>query len=156
MTPFNSAFESLAILVAAYPRAHDLQRLVHYDYLTVHSEDAGGPPSIHPALPSRTGELLVRRKKVERGLELMISVNLAQRLPDSDGFSYMAGEAAGAFVRNLVSEYHAELRQRAQWVVYTFDPLSATELNKRIRSLFKAWTVEFQATQSPHSPSSRA
>ena len=160
MTPFNSALEtgvrSLAILVAAYPRAHDLQRLVHYDYLTVHSEDAGGPPSLHPAVPMRTGELLVRREKIERGLELMISANLAQRLPNSDGFSYVAGDAAGAFVGNLGSEYHAELKKRARWVVHTFDPLSETELNERIRSLFEAWTVEFQVTQSPPGSSSQS
>ena len=160
MTPFNSALEtgvrSLAILVAAHPRGHDLQRLVQYDYLTVHSEDAGGPPSLHPALPLRTSELLVRREKVERGLELMISANLAQRLPNSDGFSYVAVDAAGAFVGNLGSEYHAELKQRARWVVNTFDPLSAAELNERIRRLFEAWTVEFQATQSPYGPSLQA
>ena len=160
MRPFNSALEtgvrSLAILVAAYPRGHDLQRLVHYDYLTVHSEDAGGPPSLHPALPLRTGELLVRRGKIERGLELMISGNLAQRLPGRDGFSYVACDAAGAFMGNLASEYHAELRQRARWVVSTFDSLRAAELNKRIRSLFDAWTVEFQATQSTYSSSSEA
>ena len=152
MTPFNSALEtgvrSLAILVAAYPRAHDLQRLVHYDYLTVHSEDAGGPPSLHPAVPLRTGELLVRRETIKRGLELMISANLVQRLPNSDGFSYAAEDAAGAFVRNLETEYHAELQQRARWVVHTFDPLSAADLNERIRSLIEVWRVEFQATQS--------
>lgn len=39
--PFNSALETgvrtLAILIASYPKAHDLGRLVQYDYLTVHS-----------------------------------------------------------------------------------------------------------------------
>ena len=152
MTPFNSALEtgvrSLAILVAAYPRAHDLQRLVHYDYLTVHSEDAGGPSSLHPALPLRSGELLIRRGNVERGLLLMISAKLVRRLPGEDGFSFVAEDAAGAFVSNLVSEYHTELKTRARWVVGTFDSLEAVELDARIRGLFKAWTVEFQSTQS--------
>jgi len=49
-SPFNSALETgvrtLAVLVASYPNAHDLGRLVQYDYLTVHSADAGGA---HPA-----------------------------------------------------------------------------------------------------------
>ena len=78
----------------------------------------------------------------------MISANLVQRLPNSDGFSYVAEDAAGAFVRNLATEYHAELQQRARWVVHTFDPLSATDLNERIRSLIEVWRVEFQVTQS--------
>ena len=159
MTPFNSALEtgvrSLVVLVAAHPRAHDLQRLVQYDYLTVHSEDAGGPPSLHPALPLRSGELLVRRENVERGLLLMISAKLARRFPDTDGFSYAANDAAGAFVANLVSEYHTDLKYRARWVVDTFDSLGAADLNETIRGVFEAWSVEFQAVQAPYGPSSQ-
>ena len=151
MTPFNSALEtgvrSLVILVVAHRRVHDLQRLVHYDYLTVHSEDAGGPRSLHPALPLRSGELLVRRGNVERGLLLMISAKLVRRLPDEDGFSFAAEDAAGAFISNLASEYHTELKTRAQWVVDTFDSLAAVELDARIRGLFAAGTVEFQSTK---------
>ena len=160
MTPFNSALEtgvrSLVVLVAAYPRAHDLQRLVHYDYLTVHTKDAGGPPSLHPALPFRTAELLVRRKNVQHGLDLMISARLAKRLSEADGFKFAAEDAAGAFVANLATDYHAELRRRARWVVDTFDPLTAAELSEKIRSLFDAWTVEFQSLQPPYAPSSQA
>ena len=62
--PFNSPFEagvrSLAILVAAFPEAYDLQRLVEMDYLVVHSGDVNGPASLHAPLPMRAGELLVR------------------------------------------------------------------------------------------------
>ena len=149
LTPFNSALEtgvrSLAILVAAHPRAHDLQRLVQYDYLTVHSEDAGGPPSLHPALPLRSGELLVRRGNIERGLLLMISARFVRRWSGEDGFSFGAEDAAGAFMANLVSEYHAELKTRARWVVDQFDSLAAAELDGRIKGLFEAWTVEFQS-----------
>ena len=154
MTPFNSALEtgvrSLILLVAAHPRVHDLQRLVQYDYLTVHSEDAGGPPSLHPALPLRTGELLVRREIVERGLQLMISANLARQFPNNDGFSYVAEEASGAFLSNLTSEYHAALKSRASWVVEEFDSLERGELDETIKGLFKAWTIEFQSVQSPN------
>ena len=156
MTPFNSALEtgvrSLAILVATHPRGHDLQRLVHYDYLTVHSADAGGPPSLHPATPLRSGELLVRRGTVERGLLLMISAKLVRRLTDRSGFYFVAEDAAGGFISNLTSEYHVGLKARARWVVDTFDPLSPSELDRRIKQLFEAWTVEFQSVQSPNAP----
>ena len=79
--PFNSPLEcglrSLALLAAAGPTAYDLQRLVFYDYLLVHSADVpGGPESIHPPTPLRSGEALVRRHWVERGLLLMISREL--------------------------------------------------------------------------------
>jgi hypothetical protein len=43
--PFNSALEtgirSVGILVAAYPRAFDLQQLVAFDHLVVHTGDIG-------------------------------------------------------------------------------------------------------------------
>lgn len=147
-SPFNSALEtgvrSLAILVASYPRAHDLSRLVQYDYLTVHSADANGPPSLHPPLPFRSGELLVRRGLIEAGLRLMMSRRLVHIVPRAEGFLYMAEDAAGAFFDSLRSPYIADLSDRAEWVVATFDHLAATELNVIIKRLFEAWTTEFQ------------
>ena len=150
-SPFNSPFETgvraLIILVAAYPVAHDLHRLVQYDYLTVHSEDAGGPPSLHPPLPLRSNELLVRRDLVERGVLLMASAGLVRRGPHALGFLYGAEDAAGSFVAGLESDYLVGVKQRAQWVVDSFDQLSAEELDRLTNRLFEAWTTEFQPVE---------
>lgn len=150
--PFNSALETgvrtLVILVASYPSGHDLNRLVQYDYLTVHSADAQGPPSLHPALPLRSGELLVRRGLIESGLRLMMSRSLVRRHLQADGFSYMAEDVAGAFLDNLQSPYMVQLRNRAEWVASTFDRLGAAELDGVIRHLFESWTTEFQPMQA--------
>lgn len=151
VSPFNSALETgiraLAILVATYPKAHDLGRLVQYDYLTVHSEDADGPPSLHPPLPLRSGELLVRRGLIEAGLGLMISRSLIRRELHEEGLLYAAEEAAGAFFENMRSTYIEQLRDRADWVASTFDQLSAIELDAVVKRLFAAWTTEFQPIQ---------
>ena len=151
LSPFNSALETgvrtLTILVASYPNAHDLSRLVQYDYLAVHSADAGGPPSLHPPLPLRSGELLVRRGLIESGLRLMISRSLIVQKPQAKGFLYAAEEAAGAFLDNVRSSYITRLRNRADWVVSTFDRLSTAELDSVIKGLFDAWTIEFQSDQ---------
>jgi hypothetical protein len=150
-SPFNSALETgvrtLAILIASYPKAHDLGRLVQYDYLTVHSADADGPPSLHPPLPLRSGELLVRRSLIESGLRLMMSRSLVRRELLADGLLYAAEEEAGSFLDNMQSAYIVELRNRAEWVAATFDELSADELNAIIKRLFEAWTTEFQPIQ---------
>lgn len=147
LSPFNSALETgirtLAILVAAYPKAHDLHRLVQYDYLTVHSADADGPPSLHPPLPLRSNELLVRRQIVERGLLLIASGGLVRRVSDNLGFLYVAEDAAGAFLSNLRTEYLSGVKERAQWVVDTFDSLTADQLDSVVKRLFEAWTTEF-------------
>lgn len=148
---FNSALETgvrtLATLVACYPRAHDLSRLVQYDYLVVHSADAGGPPSLHPPLPLRSGELLVRRALVESGLRLMISRSLVRREFGSLGLLYQAEDAAGAFLDMLQAGYTRELRIRASWVSSAFDSLPQADMNSLIRQIFDAWTIEFQPTQ---------
>lgn len=151
-SPFNSALETgvrmLAILIACYPKAHDLGRLVQYDYLTVHSADADGPPSIHPPLPLRSGELLVRRGLIESGLHLMMSRSLVRRMFDVQGFIYSADDAAASFLDNIKSPYIVAIRDRAAWVAATFDALSADELDSIIRRMFELWTIEFQTIQS--------
>src|SRR5689334_10655553 len=93
--PFNSPLECglrpLVLLQAAQPAACDLQRLVFYDYLLVHSADVPeGPESIHPATPLRSGEALVRRHWIERGLLLMISRELVIRTFSAQGILYQA------------------------------------------------------------------
>lgn len=152
LTPFNSALETgvrtVAILIACYPKAHDLGRLVQYDYLTVHSADADGPPSLHPPLPLRSGELLVRRELIESGLRLMMSRSLVRRNPQIDGLLYRAEDSAASFINNMKSSYIAELCNRANWVANTFDELSADELDVIVKRLFAAWTIEFQSIQS--------
>lgn len=151
-SPFNSALETgvrtLAILISCYPKAHDLSRLVQYDYLTVHSADADGPPSLHPPLPLRSGELLVRRGLIETGLLLMMSRSLIQQKHEIQGFIYSAHDEAASFLNNMKSPYIIALRDRASWVTTRFDSLSSNELDSIVRRMFESWTIEFQPVHS--------
>jgi hypothetical protein len=150
-TPFNSPLEtgvrSLAILVAAYPAAFDLQRLVEMDYLVVHSGDAGGPESLHAPLPLRAAELLVRRGLIEKGLLLMMSRGLVQRLPTTEGISYIAGEAAAPFLASLTTEYSTHLKERAEWAARRFEETSIEEIRSITHRFFERWTSQFQPMQ---------
>lgn len=146
-SPFETGIRALILLVSSFPQKHDLSRLVQYDYLAVHSEDAGGPPSLHPPLPLRSNELLVRRGLVERGLLLMASAGLVRRIPHERGIFFTANDDSGSFVSNLHSEYLDGVKKRANWVVETFDCLSDSELDRVIKSLFEAWTTEFQPVE---------
>ena len=150
-TPFNSPLEtgvrSLAILVAAFPEAFDLQRLVEMDYLVVHSGDADGPESLHAPLPLRAGELLVRRGLIEKGLLLMMSRGLVQRMPNDDGFSYIAGETAAPFISYLKAEYSQRLIERAEWAIYRFQSMPTEEIRRITHRLFEKWSSQFQPIQ---------
>lgn len=149
-SPFETGIRALILLVASFPRKHDLKRLVQYDYLSVHSADAGGPPSLHPPLPLRSNELLVRRGLIERGLLLMASAGLVRREAQPDGIVYTASEEAGAFVSNLYSDYLLGIKSRADWVVQTFDQLVSDELDSVVKGLFEAWTTEFQSIETSY------
>lgn len=148
---FNSALEtgirSLVILTANFPDALDLQRLVDFDYLVVHSGDVNGPESIHPPLPMREGELLVRRKVIESGLALMMSRGLINRIAGTDGIVYQASDHAKPFVDSLASPYTLALIDRANWVANTFGNMGTTDLHNLISGFFDKWTTQFHPVQ---------
>lgn len=155
-TPFNSSLEvglrALIILVEAYPAKLDLQRLVQFDYIALHSEDAGGPRSLHPPLPLRSGELTVRRRLLEGGLLLMISRGLVERIPsETDGIVYRATDAAGPFVSNLHARYTQDLRSSVRWTIASFGSVSGEELRSLTSSFYRQWSSEFE-TASPSLP----
>lgn len=151
VTTFNSPLEAgvraVAILLPAYPDAYDLQRLVAFDHLIVHTGDIDGPESLHPRLPLRSTELLVRRKLVERGLLLMMSRGLVERIPDKNGISYTAGELAETFLSAITSPYLIALRERGEWVVRRFGDIDDDTLRETMNHFFGQWIDEFQATQ---------
>ena len=143
-TPLESGIRSAALLLAVYPAACDLQRLVQYDYLIVHSGDVqGGPSSIHPATPNRSGELLVRRRLVEAGLDLMTTRLVVQRMFSSTGIGYIAGEYAVLFLNSVSTEYVRALRERAAWIADRFQPMQEPELASFMREHWAQWGSEF-------------
>lgn len=151
VSPFNSPLETgvraLSILEAAHPDGCDLQRLVELDYLVVHSGDAEGPESLHAPLPMRAGELLVRREIIERGLLLMASRGLVERVATPSGIFYRASEAAAPYMSALSAPYSTELRARASWAVQAFGHMNTDALRKITQRFFDKWTSQFQPGQ---------
>ena len=115
----------------------------------VHTGDVDGPPSIHPALPLRSGELLVRRQLIERGLMLMISRGLVSRHATQDGFMYQAEDDAGPFLDALTAEYLGDLKDRAEWVVDRFQDMSDQEIRFMLTRIYDQWSREFQIPEQP-------
>ena len=147
INPFNSPLEtgirSVGLLVAAFPESYDLQRLIVFDHLVVHTGDLDGPTSLHPNIP------LVRRGIVESGLLLMISRGLVDRQASNEGIFYRAGEFADTFLSSLTSPYLRGLQDRANWVVNQFGTLSDPELKETTNHVFDRWLEEFQIIQAP-------
>jgi hypothetical protein len=150
-SPFNSPLEigvrSLTILTVVYPRSLDLQFLVFFDYLTVHSGDVNGPASLHAALPYRSGELTIKRGLIERGLFLMISRGLIEHIVSPYGFEYQASDNANAFLSMLSSQYFQKLKERAEWVTETFGNSSLEDFKAIEQRFFQDWSTQFQALE---------
>jgi hypothetical protein len=143
-SPLEAGIRAVAVLAAAYPRAFDLQRLIAFDHLLVHTGDIGGPASLHPPVPLRSAELLVRRKLIERALLLMMTRDLVGRQVGPDGIRYIAGENAAPFLAVIQSEYIKALQERAHWLVDRLGDLPDHEFRALMRRLFDHWVEEFQ------------
>ncbi|MBA9068526.1 hypothetical protein FHR71_002267 [Methylobacterium sp. RAS18] len=147
--PFNSPLECglrlLFVLAAAGGHACDLQRLVSYDYLMVHSGDVpGGPTSLHPAVPFRGSELLVKRDVLQVGLNQMFSRELLTKSFDTQGITYRANDLTGAFVGLMKTVYANSLRDRAAWVINRFHVLDDVALARYMSENIGRWGAEFE------------
>ena len=99
--PFNSKLETgiraLVVLDAFYPRRCDLTEMTWFDHLVVHTGDLDGqnvPESLHPDLPNRAGELLVRRQLVEQSLRIMQQMHLIEVFECESGIEFCASESS--------------------------------------------------------------
>ena len=133
INPFNNSVESglrvLSILNEAFPKSFDLQNLVYLDYLTIHSADVDkNIQSLHPAVPYRSGELMVRSSTIEKGLQLFIDKKLIEKHYNANGIEYSATEDATPFLESLEEEYSMNLLEKAKWVVLKFSKYSNIEL----------------------------
>ncbi|ENX00524.1 hypothetical protein F900_02198 [Acinetobacter modestus] len=141
--PLEVGFRSLILLDAFYPNKMDLTYLTWFDHLIVNTADFGGDISLHPKIPFRIGGILVRRKLVQDGLELMQSLNLISAVNDESGFYYQASDESNFIVDLISSEYGTELKERASWLFNNFSDLSREEISQIIEKNLGRWSIEF-------------
>lgn len=142
-SPVEAGLRALCVLVESFPHSCDLERLTFLDYFVVHSGDIeGGPLSLHPPIPHRAGEVLVRRALVEEGVLLVVGRGLACVQFDACGIAYRASEDAAAFLKCLEAEYTRTLRDRARWIVAHFADSSTEQLKTFVAGHLGDWGAE--------------
>lgn len=143
-SPLEIGLRCLYILNELQPKGCDLQRLVYFDYILVHSSDVpDGPKSIHPSIPHRTTEILIKRELVKKGLTLMHSKQLVDTVFDSTGITYRATELTRPFLEYNKSEYANSLREISFWLVNKFETYSDIKLSLFIKKNLDVWGGEF-------------
>jgi hypothetical protein len=149
---FNSVFETgvraVFVLVSVYPECLDLEDLVALDHLVVHAEDVGGPHRLHPATSTHATEMLVRRKLVDNGLLLMQARSLVDRLANSEGIFYRAGDEARNFVSYLISPYFEQLGEAARFLASLRTKLGKTGFNQLVEEQLERWAIQFQTVST--------
>lgn len=146
-TPLESGLRALVILSESKIEFFDLHRLIYFDYLTVHSADVDGPPSLHAATPHRSGEILIRRDLIQQGLELMYSRELVEKVFTSEGIFYKTTELTIPFIRHFSSRYFKDLQSRSKWVSDTYDSWAIDELRNLFDENIDRWGAEFRANK---------
>ncbi|WP_240991429.1 ABC-three component system middle component 2 [Cupriavidus neocaledonicus] len=156
MHPFNSTLETgiraLVVLEAFYPRRCDLLEMTWLDHLVVHTGDLDSqdvPESLHPDLPNRAGELLVRRQLVEKSLRLMQQVHLIDVVETEDGIMFGASEDAPSYLDLLQAPYSLALKARAKWMADRFAGMQTAEMRALIESRIGRWTADFRVEELP-------
>ena len=147
--PFNSPLEyglrMMFLLNTIGQTQTDLQRLICYDYLLIHSGDVTeGPKSLHPAVPFRGSEWLIKRDLIRNGLDMMFSRELLDKRFSSKGIVYQGNELTNAFLSLLKSDYASELKNRAQWVIGRFGDISDEDLSRFMSDNVGRWGAEFE------------
>lgn len=154
--PFNSTLETgiraLVVLEAFYPRHCDLLEMTWLDHLVVHTGDLDGdgvPESLHPDLPNRAGELLVRRQLVEKSLRVMQQVHLVDVFETETGIEFCASQAAPSYLDLLNAPYTQALKARAKWMAERFAGMTTEEIRSLVEARIGRWTAEFRADETP-------
>jgi len=144
-TPLECGLRMLFVLHASSPAASDLQRLISYDYLLVHSGDVDKKTgSLHPAVPFRGSEWLVKRDLVRSALDLMFARELIEKHLSKLGITYVASPLTAPFIDLLKTDYSVELRSRAKWVADEFGSMDDDKLRKFMEDNIGKWGAEFE------------
>lgn len=152
---FNSTLETgiraLVVLDAFYPRGCDLWELTWLDHLVVHTADLAddAPESLHPALPNRVGEIVVRRPLIERSLRLMQRVHLVDVLECPDGIEFSASDESRRYLDLLQAPYMLELKRRAEWLAERLHGFKSDDLRALMEERTGRWTAEFRVEETP-------
>lgn len=145
---YNSALETgvrtVLLLNAAQPKSFDLMHLTWLDHLVVHTSDIDGPASLHPDIPQRDGELIVRRQNVEEGLRLMRRLHLVSTDYTKDGIMFHVTEEGAQFAQLVRSEYGRLLKARAAWLMDYVGSVDTPEFVRLISEKIGRWSIEFQ------------
>ena len=143
-TPLEVGLRVLNMLNELKSVPIDINRLIIYDYFVLHANDFNeNYESLHPAIPHRTGEIIIKRKIIQEGIQLMYAKDLIDIKYTENGIYYSANELTSAFLNYFDSTYETELIKNAQIVINEFKYYSEQKLSEYVNDNLSNWGSEF-------------
>ena len=99
---------------------------------------------MHPAVPDRGSEWVVKRDLVQTGMDLMFARELVTKELTSYGIAYVGSEMTTAFIGLLKTPYADEIQKRAEWIVDTFGAQSDEDVQAFMAERVGTWGMEFE------------
>ncbi len=143
-SPIEVSMRVLVVLDREFPELLSSVRLSMLDYALVHAGDLGGPPSLHPDIPGRIGELGIRKQLVDEALRILLRVGLAEVQPTSQGIGYRASEGAQNFLDLLTAQHIHALRSNADWIHSRYSHMPAEGIRNEMYKLVERWSDQFE------------
>jgi hypothetical protein len=146
-TPLETGLRTLIMLNANQSQKIDAEKLMYLDFLCLNTSDIGGPESLHAPIPNRGIQVYSRKDLIQKGLVILLSKELVDLSPTSDGFLYSINEAGKAFLNLFQTKYYHDLVARASWIFERFNGHSSSQIKAFIDSNIQRWGSEFVAKE---------
>lgn len=143
-SPLEIGFRTLFILNGISPLEVDFNRLVIYDYFLLNSSDfPNGPKSLHPPIPHRSAQIIIKPLILKDALVLMKSKELIDIVFSPDGIKYKANQLTKAFIDLQENEYSKKLIESSNWINTQFGNYTDEQLNTLVENNIPNWGGEF-------------
>lgn len=137
-TSFNSPIEigtRVALILSALNTKTCLDELVMLDYALLYSEEFGGPPNLHPALPNHVAEIAHRREFMPGAINLLLKRGLVDLIIEDSGHYYKRNEDTLDFVSCLQSTYFKKSWVRLNWLSDNKTKIVKTKISELAKNL---------------------
>lgn len=136
-TGFNSKIEigtRVALILSALDSKIGLDELVMLDYALLYSEEFGGPPNLHPALPNHVAEIVHRREFMPGSIRFLLKRGLIDLIVEKTGHYYSKNENTIDFVSCLQSDYFKKSWIRLNWLADNKSKIVKTKIIELVKS----------------------
>lgn len=128
-SPLESSLRIIMILNQFKKSAFSIDEIILLDYYVIHLHDFDSSfNSIHPPIPNRENELLIRRELVISGIQILESRSLIKVNYTEYGIKYSTNELANHFTKYMESPYSYKLSKN-------IDTISANSVDKILKSV---------------------